>query len=117
MSQTNDTIFGKIIRKEIPADVVFESERVLAFRDISPQAPTHILIIPKKHMKDLSAAQPEDGGILGELLLTAAQIAKQQGLDESGYRVVINNGQGAGQTVFHLHVHLLARRKFAWPPG
>ena len=117
MSQDNNTIFGKIIRKEIPADIVFESERVLAFRDIHPQAPTHILIIPKKHMRDLSAAGPADAEVLGELLLTAAHLAKQQGLDESGYRVVINNGQGAGQTVFHLHVHLLARRPFARPPG
>lgn len=117
MGADGETIFSKIIRKEIPADIVFESERVLAFRDIHPQAPTHILIIPKKQIKDLTAADVSDASLLGELLLTAAELAKKQGLDESGYRVVINNGEGAGQTVFHLHVHLLARRKFAWPPG
>lgn len=117
MSAGGETIFSKIIRKEIPADIIFESERVLAFRDIHPQAPTHILIIPKKPIRDLGAAEESDAALLGELLLTAADLAKKQGLDESGYRVVINNGEGAGQTVFHLHVHLLARRKFAWPPG
>lgn len=117
MNQNEDTIFGKIIRKEIPATIVFENERVLAFKDVHPQAPTHILIIPKKPLRDLASAGAEDKALLGELLLTASEIARLLGLDSSGYRVVINNGEGAGQTVFHLHVHLLAQRKFAWPPG
>jgi histidine triad (HIT) family protein len=117
MAGENDTIFGKIIRKELPADIVFESENVLAFHDRFPQAPTHILIIPKKPLTNLTSAKPEDAVILGELLLTASKIARDQGLEAGGYRVVINNGEGAGQTVFHLHLHLMARRKFAWPPG
>lgn len=114
---SEETIFSKIIRKEIPSDVVFENENVLAFRDIAPQAPTHILIIPKKPIKDVSHAGLEDKELLGELLLTAKGIAEAEGLNESGYRLVINNGAKAGQTVFHLHMHILAGREFGWPPG
>lgn len=117
MSVGGETIFGKIIRKEIPADIIFENEKVLAFRDIQPQAPTHILVIPKKPLRDLSDAQECDRELLGDLLLAVSQIAKAAGLQESGYRVVINNGAGAGQSVFHLHLHILGKRKFAWPPG
>ena len=112
---SGDTIFGKIIRREIPADIVFETETVLAFRDIQPQAPTHILIIPKRALKNVAAAQPEDAVLLGELLLAAREIAKQQGLEQ--YRIVTNNGEDAGQSVFHLHLHLLGGRRFSWPPG
>lgn len=111
------TIFGKIIAKEIPATIVFEDDRCLAFRDIQPQAPTHILIVPKKEIPRLAETQGEDQALLGHLLLTAGEIARREGLDKTGYRVVINNGERAGQTVFHLHLHLLGGRDFSWPPG
>ena len=111
------TIFKKIIEREIPADVVYEDDLCLAFRDINPAAPVHILIIPKKAIPSLSKAKNEDHSILGHLLMKAAEIARYEGLDEGGYRVVINNGEGAGQTVFHLHLHLLGGRPFSWPPG
>ncbi len=113
----DDTIFSKIIRREIPADIVFESDQVLAFRDVSPQAPTHILVIPKKPLKDVLDATPEDCELLGRLLLAAGHIARSLGLDQDGFRLVVNTGSGAGQTVFHLHMHILAGRDFAWPPG
>ena len=112
-----ETIFSKIIRREIPAHIVFESENVLAFKDISPQAPSHILVIPKKHIRDLDHAKEEDRSLLGELLLAVADIARSLGLPQDGYRVIINNGARAGQTVFHLHLHLLGGRNFDWPPG
>jgi histidine triad (HIT) family protein len=112
-----DTIFGKIIRKEIPAQIVYESETVLAFRDVNPQAPIHVLIVPKKPVRALSCAQAEDQKLLGELLLTAADLARSLGLAAEGYRVVINDGVKAGQSVFHLHLHLLGGRAFDWPPG
>ncbi len=115
MSET--TIFSKIIKKEIPADIVFESQNVLAFRDINPQAPTHILVIPKKFIRDIASAAEEDRALLGELLLACKSIAEQQGVAQDGYRIVINNGAPAGQSVFHLHLHLLAGRNFDWPPG
>lgn len=111
------TIFTKIINREIPSDIVFESEEVLAFRDINPQAPTHILIIPKKPLKDVLAAGPDDAEVLGTLLLAAGHIVRSLGLEDEGFRLVVNNGASAGQTVFHLHVHLLAGREFRWPPG
>ncbi len=113
----SDTIFGKIIRKEIPADIVYEDELVLAFNDISPQAPTHILIIPKKSIPKLSGATAQDSALLGHMLLKAKEIAASAGLAEDGFRLVINNGAGVGQTVFHLHIHILGGRPFAWPPG
>ena len=113
----SETIFARIIRKEIPAKIVYESDSVLAFRDINPQAPTHILIIPKKQLRDVSSAGQEDKGVLGEPLLGAAEIADKEGFSADGYRLVINNGERAGQSVFHLHVHLLAGRSFSWPPG
>jgi histidine triad (HIT) family protein len=112
-----DTIFSKIIKREIPADIVFESENVLAFRDIDPKAPTHILIIPKKSIRDILNAKNEDQALLGELLLVAGDLAKKEGLTESGHRIVINTGQNGGQTVFHLHLHLLGGRQMVWPPG
>lgn len=112
----SDTIFSKIIRREIPADIIFETDKVLAFRDISPQAPSHCLIIPKKPLRDLSAAGNEDRELLGELLLAAAEVAKIENL-AAGYRVVINTAGDGGQTVFHLHLHVLGGRKLSWPPG
>ncbi len=112
-----DTIFGKIIRKEIPANIVYEDDLCLAFTDITPQAPTHILVIPKKPIPKLSNATSEDKELLGHLLLTVKQVADQAGLTENGYRVVINTGNDGGQTVFHLHLHLLGGRSLDWPPG
>jgi histidine triad (HIT) family protein len=114
---SNETIFGKIIRGEIPAKKVFEDQDILAFWDIAPQAPTHIIIIPKKYLENLISLKEEDCLLLGKLLLTASKIAKELKLDQNGYRVVINNGANACQTVFHLHLHLLAGRAFSWPPG
>ncbi len=111
-----DTLFIKIIRREIPADIVYEDDLCLAFRDITPQAPTHILVIPKKPIPQLSEAQEEDKALLGHLLLAVGEVAKQQNL-ENGYRVVINTGEDGGQTVFHLHLHLLGGRALGWPPG
>ena len=113
---SSDTILGKIIRREIPADIIYEDELCLAFRDVNPQAPVHILIIPKKDIPQLSAATIEDQNLLGHLLLTAKQIADQVGLNK-GYRLVINNGEDGGQTVYHLHCHLLGDRALGWPPG
>lgn len=111
------TIFTKIINKEIPSSIVFENERILAFRDISPQAPVHILIIPKTPIRDISEAREEDKAVIGEIHLVAAQIAKNEGIDETGYRIVTNKGDDGGQTVYHLHFHLLGGRAMAWPPG
>ncbi|ACK68857.1 histidine triad (HIT) protein [Gloeothece citriformis PCC 7424] len=112
----SDTIFGKIIRREIPATIVYEDDLVLAFKDINPQAPTHILLIPKKPLPQLDAATEEDQDLLGYLLLSAKTIAAQVGL-KNGYRVVINNGDDGGQTVYHLHLHILGDRPLKWPPG
>ena len=111
------TIFTKIIKKEIPADIVYEDDRVLAFRDINPVAPVHILVIPKEHIVNVSSAESSHREVLGELLLATATIARQEGLEESGYRIVTNNGLNAGQTVFHLHLHLIGGRPMDWPPG
>jgi histidine triad (HIT) family protein len=111
-----DTIFGKIIRKEIPADIIYEDDLALAFKDVNPQAPTHVLIIPKQPIPQLSLATEEDQALLGHLLLIVKKIAAQLNL-EKGYRVVINNGEEGGQTVYHLHVHLLGDRPMQWPPG
>ena len=115
-ARVSDTIFAKIVRKEIPADIVYEDDLVLAFRDINPQAPTHILIVPKKPIPKIEEATSEDSVLLGHLLVKAKEVAAQVGLTE-GYRLVINNGEQAGQTVFHLHVHILGGRPFSWPPG
>ncbi len=113
----SDTIFGKIARGEVPADLVYEDEAVVAFRDLNPQAPTHILIIPRKPISTLNDLEEEDAALVGKLFLAAKQIAAQEGIAEAGYRTVINcNGEG-GQTVFHLHLHLLGGRPMGWPPG
>jgi histidine triad (HIT) family protein len=110
------TLFGKIIRREIPANIVYEDEHCLAFRDINPQAPTHVLLIPKKEIDMLANAKPEHQALLGHLLLAAGKVANQLGVGDA-FRVVINNGAAAGQSVFHLHLHILAGRKLHWPPG
>ena len=115
MSDPNVTLFTKIIQREIPADIVYEDELAIAFRDISPQAPVHVLVVPKKPIPKLAEAIPDDHRVLGHLMMTVKRIADQ--LDLSDYRVVINNGEGAGQTVFHLHLHLLGGRPMSWPPG
>jgi histidine triad (HIT) family protein len=112
-----DTIFAKIVRREIPADVVYEDDDVLAFRDLNPQAPVHVLFIPKRAIATLDEATAADAELLGKLLLAAATYAREQGLAESGYRTVINTNGHGGQTVFHIHVHLLAGRQMTWPPG
>ena len=110
------TLFEKIIDREIPADIIFEDELSIVIKDISPQAPTHLLIIPKKVIPKLSDSTAEDQSILGHLMLVAGQIADQLGLDET-FRLVVNNGANAGQSVFHLHLHLLSGRPLNWPPG
>lgn len=111
-----DTIFGKIIRREIPTNIVYEDDLVLAFRDVNPQAPVHILVIPKKPIPKLADAEPDDTQLLGHLLQTVKKVADQEGL-ANGYRVVINTGDDGGQTVYHLHLHILGGRSLAWPPG
>jgi histidine triad (HIT) family protein len=113
----SETIFSKIIRREIPADIVFENDQVLAFRDINPQAPVHVLFIPKRAIATLNDANTDDAMLLGQLLLAAAEYAKREGFAENGYRTVFNCNRDAGQTVFHIHLHLLAGRPLMWPPG
>ena len=110
-----ETIFSKIIARAIPADIIYEDDLSLAFRDVNPQAPTHFLVIPKKPIEKLSDANEEDQALLGHLLLVANKVAAQEGL--SDFRLNVNNGAGASQTVFHLHVHVLGGRPFSWPPG
>ncbi|RME17734.1 MAG: histidine triad nucleotide-binding protein [Bdellovibrio sp.] len=111
------TIFKKIINKEVPADIVYEDEFCMAFKDIHPKAPTHVLIIPKKEIPSMAEVAPEDKEILGHLLLKAAEVAEQLGLKEKGYRLVINTRQHGGQEVPHLHIHILGGRPLKWPPG
>ena len=111
-----DTIFQKIIDKELPADIIYEDELALVFKDINPVAPTHLLIIPKKQIEKVSEAEDQDKELLGHLLLVAGKVARDLGIDEA-FRLVVNNGAGAQQTVFHLHIHLIAEREFTWPPG
>ena len=114
---SEETIFSKIIRREIPADIVHEDEQCLAFRDIQPQAPTHILVIPKKVITGMQRAGVDDTVLLGHLLVTARQIAIDEGIANDGFRLVINAGDNGGQTVNHLHIHLLGGRPLRWPPG
>src|SRR5947209_20443325 len=111
------TIFEKIARREIPAQIVFDDENVTAFRDANPQGPVHVLIVPKRVIPRLAEAAETDAELLGRLLLVARTLANQLGISQSGYRVVINNGPDAGETVPHLHVHLLGKRSLGWPPG
>lgn len=117
MLANENTIFHRIIRREIPAEILFEDEQVIAIRDINPASPTHLLIIPKQtipSMKDVTAA---DETVLGHMMVVAAELAKREGISESGYRLVINSGLFGQQTVFQLHLHLLGGRQFVWPPG
>lgn len=111
------TIFEKIVRREIPAKIIFEDDDVLAFHDVDPKAPVHVLVVPKRVVPRLSESKESDAPLLGKLLVTAAKVARELNLAESGYRVVINSGPDAGESVPHLHVHLLGKRKLAWPPG
>ena len=111
----NDTIFGRILRGEIPCDAVHADDLCLAFRDVNPQAPVHVLVIPRENLVNLGDAGPQHRELLGHLLLVAAKVARQEGLE--GWRTVINSGAEAGQTVFHLHVHVIGGRPLAWPPG
>lgn len=113
----SDDLFLKIIDRQIKADIVYETEEILAFRDINPQAPVHILVIPKLHIRTLDDVRPESAALIGRLMLAAADIARQEGISEDGYRVVVNCKSAAGQTVNHLHLHLLGGRSMAWPPG
>ena len=113
----NDCLFCKIVAGEIPADVIFESETAIAFRDINPQAPTHVLIIPRRHIATINDLQDGDEATVGDLFLVAAKIAADEGIAEDGYRVVMNCNEGAGQSVFHIHLHLLGGRPMGWPPG
>lgn len=116
MSETTETIFSRIIRREIPADIVYEDDLALAFKDVNPQAPVHILVIPKKPIPKLADAESQDHDLLGHLLLTVKRVAEKAGL-QNGYRVVINTGADGGQTVDHLHLHILGGRHLGWPPG
>uniref|UniRef100_A0A3P9KSR7 Histidine triad nucleotide binding protein 1 n=2 Tax=Oryzias TaxID=8089 RepID=A0A3P9KSR7_ORYLA len=111
-----DTIFGKIVRKEIPVNLLYEDDQCVAFPDISPQAPTHILVVPKKPIVQLSVAEEDDAALLGHMLIVAKKCAKDAGLTK-GYRIVINDGPDGGQSVYHIHIHVLGGRMMGWPPG
>jgi histidine triad (HIT) family protein len=113
----SDCLFCKIVRHEIPSSIVYEDDRVLAFNDINPQAPTHVLVVPKQHIASLNDLGPDDDGIVGEMVRRAAAVAKERGISAGGYRTVFNTNRDAGQTVFHLHLHLLGGRAMTWPPG
>tara|TARA_Y100000996_G_scaffold375251_1_gene325923 strand:+ start:920 stop:1261 length:342 start_codon:yes stop_codon:yes gene_type:complete len=111
------TIFDKIINKEIPAEIVYETDRVLAFKDINPVAPIHLLIIPKYNIQTVNDVTEDDSEVLAELFLSAKELSKKMGIDKEGYRLVINCNENGGQTVYHLHMHLIAGQKLGWPPG
>ena len=111
------TIFNKIINREIPAEIVYETDDILAFKDINPVAPTHLLIIPKRKIQTVNDISVDDSKVLSELLLSAKIISRKMGLDKEGYRLVINCNDNGGQTVYHLHMHLIAGQKLGWPPG
>ena len=112
-----DCIFCKIAAGEIPASIVYDDEHVLAFRDINPQAPVHVIVIPKRHIRTLNDLSPEDAGLIGQMFLAARQVASDLGVADSGYRTLINCNRDGGQDVFHVHMHLLAGRMMGWPPG
>ena len=112
-----DCLFCKILKGDIPADVIFESDSAIAFRDINPQAPTHVLIIPRKHIATINDITPDDHTLIGSLYAAAKSIAAQEGFSDDGYRAVMNCNEAAGQTVFHIHLHLLGGRAMNWPPG
>ncbi len=114
---TTDCLFCKILDGQIPADIVLDTDSVVAFRDINPQAPTHVLVIPRRHTATINDLDDDTAGIVGELFLAAKRIAASEGLADDGYRVVMNCNEGAGQSVFHIHLHLLGGRGLGWPPG
>jgi histidine triad (HIT) family protein len=116
-STMSDCLFCRIVRRESPASIVYEDERVLAFNDINPQAPTHVLLVPKRHIGSLNELNEDDDTIVGELVRRAADIARTRGISERGFRVVFNTNRDAGQSVFHIHLHLLGGRGMRWPPG
>lgn len=111
------TIFSKIINKEIHADILFENDKILAFRDVSPQAPVHFLVIPKKEIRTINDINEEDKSLIGELFMVAKEIAKKEGISEKGYRTIFNCNEHGGQTVYHIHLHVLGGRQLEWPPG
>jgi histidine triad (HIT) family protein len=113
----SDCLFCKIVKREIPSSIVYEDDRVLAFNDINPQAPTHVLVIPKRHVASLDELAAGDDAIVGELVRRAALIARERGIAAGGYRTVFNTNRDAGQTVFHIHLHLIGGRAMSWPPG
>jgi histidine triad (HIT) family protein len=113
----DDCIFCRIVGGEIPATIVLDNADVLAFQDLTPQAPTHVLVIPKRHIRDIASIEPSDGGLLAALFAAANEVAAADGVTSSGYRLVLNVGPDAGQTVFHLHLHVLGGRVMSWPPG
>ena len=113
----SDCLFCKIVNRQIPASIVYEDDRVLAFNDINPQGPTHVLVIPKQHIPSLNDLAPEHDALGGELARRAAAIAKERGISAGGFRTVFNTNRDAGQTVFHIHLHLIGGRSLAWPPG
>jgi len=115
--RSTDCLFCKILDGEIPADIVFESDDAIGFRDVNPQAPTHVLIIPRQHIATINDLEDGDDAIVGKLFLAAQQVAKNDGIADDGYRVAMNCNAAAGQTVFHLHLHLLGGRQMGWPPG
>ena len=115
--RSSDTVFGAIVRGEIAADIVYEDDQCLAFRDLNPQAPTHVLVIPRVAISGLQEADHADPALLGHLMQAARTVARQEGLEEDGWRLVVNVGENAGQTVAHLHLHVLGGRKLSWPPG
>jgi histidine triad (HIT) family protein len=112
-----DTIFLKIVRREVPAQILYQDDEITAFKDINPAAPTHVLIVPNKHLPTLNEATAEDERLLGKIVLTAQRLARELGVDQTGYRLVMNCNSDGGQSVYHLHFHLLGGRRMAWPPG
>jgi histidine triad (HIT) family protein len=117
MSDRADCLFCRIVKHEIPASIVYEDDRVCAFNDINPQGPTHVLVVPKRHIRSLNDLSEDDDGIVGELVRRAAAIAKDRGVSAGGFRTVFNTNRDAGQTVFHVHLHLIGGRILHWPPG
>jgi histidine triad (HIT) family protein len=112
-----ESVFSQIIEKKKPAEIIYEDEEVVAFKDINPQAPVHVLIVPRKPIPKLTAADDADAAVLGKMVMVARQIAKDFGLDEDGFRLLMNEGKNGGQTIYHLHFHLLGGRRLMWPPG
>ena len=113
----SESLFTRIINRELPADIVYETDEIIAIRDISPQAPTHVLVIPRQHVATLNDLDSDSAGLIGKMVLAAAKVARQEGFSEQGYRTVMNCNEHGGQAVFHIHLHLLGGRVMTWPPG